>query len=143
MKFSFASRKLDSFCSPLPCKFKQWTCLNLIFEQFIVNFRDINIKMWMLAANSIYWSDNMDVQTSLTPSWFQRPSSTVRSKHKLYLHIIVWIVFLFCHMFQIKRLSLACSVLYLHRKSNTNVLMYVNLFFIKRIQASIIDSGKQ
>jgi len=45
-------------------------------------------------------------------------------------------------MFQIKRLISACSVLYLHRKSNTIVLMYVNLFFIKRSKASIIDSMK-
>jgi len=29
-----------------------------------------------------------------------------------------------------------------HRKSNTIVLMYVNLFFIKRIKASTIDSMK-
>jgi len=42
-------------------------------------------------------------------------------------------------MFQIKRLKSACSVLYLLRKSTTIVLMYVNLFFIKRIKASIID----
>ena len=61
--------------------------------------------------------------------------STIRSKHNIYLHISVWIVFLFTQVFQIKRLSSACSVLYLHRKSNTNVLMYVNLFFIKRIKA--------
>jgi len=45
-------------------------------------------------------------------------------------------------MFQIKRLHSACSVLYLHRKSNKIVLMFVNLFFIKRIKASIIDSKK-
>jgi len=45
-------------------------------------------------------------------------------------------------MFQIKRLNSACSVLYLHRKSNTIALMYVNLFIIKRIKASIIDSMK-
>ena len=36
-----------------------------------------------------------------------------------------YIVFQFCHMFQIKRLNSACLVLYLHRKSNTTVLMYV------------------
>jgi len=70
------------------------------------------------------------------------PNPTIQSKHKNYLHIIVCIVFLFCHMFQIKRLRSACSVLYLQRKSNTIVLMYVNLFFIKRIKASIIDSRK-
>jgi len=45
-------------------------------------------------------------------------------------------------MFQIKRLNSAFSVLYVHRKSNTFLLMYVNLFFIKRIKASIIDSRK-
>jgi len=31
----------------------------------------------------------------------------------------------------------ACSVLYLHRESNTIVLMYVDLFFIKIAIASI------
>jgi len=41
--------------------------------------------------------------------------STIRSKHTIYLHVIVLIVFLFCHMFQIKRLNSACSVLYLTR----------------------------
>jgi len=45
-------------------------------------------------------------------------------------------------MFQIKRLSLACSVLYLNRKTNTIFLMYVNLIFFKRIKALIIDSRK-
>jgi len=45
-------------------------------------------------------------------------------------------------MFQIKRLNSTCSVLYVHRKSNTIGLMYVNLFFFKRIKASIIDSRK-
>jgi len=42
-------------------------------------------------------------------------------------------------MIQIKSLNSACSVLYLDRKSNTIVLMYVNLFLIYRIKASIID----
>jgi len=43
-------------------------------------------------------------------------------------------------MFQMKRLKSACSVLYLHRKSNTIVLIHVNLFSIKRIKASTFDS---
>ena len=58
--------------------------------------------------------------------------STIRSKHKYYLQIIIWIVFLF----QIKRLNLACLVLYLHRKSNSIVLMFVT----KRIKASIKEN---
>ena len=129
MKFSFAWRKLNSFFT--------LTMLNLnngLFEQSIVNLRDIKIKIWIGAANSIEHGCTDWPDSKLVPK-----PSTIRSKHKIYLHIIVWIVFLFCHMFQIKRLS---SVLYLHRKSNTIVLMYVNLFFIKRIKASIIDSRK-
>jgi len=45
-------------------------------------------------------------------------------------------------MFQIKRLRSACSILYLHKKGNTIVLMYANLFFLKRVKTSIIDSRK-
>jgi len=80
-------------------------------------------------------------QYSQTARMVPKPSN-IRSKHKIYLNIIVRIVFLFCHMFQIKRLNLACSVLYLHRNRNKIVLMYVRLFFIKRIKTSIIDAWK-
>ena len=34
-------------------KLKKWTCLDLIFEQSIVNFRDKKIKILIWAANSI------------------------------------------------------------------------------------------
>jgi len=38
---------------PYHVNIKQWTCLNLIFEQSIANFRDINIKIWFGAAKNI------------------------------------------------------------------------------------------
>ena len=88
------------------------------------------------------WSDSTGVHAGWTDSKLVTKPSTIWSKHNIYLHMIIWIVFVFCHMFQIKRLSSACSVLYLHRNSNTIVLMYVNLFFLHIIKASIIDSRK-
>jgi len=47
VKFSFAGWKLYYFFHPYYVKFKQWTCLNLIFEQSIVSFRDINTIILM------------------------------------------------------------------------------------------------
>ena len=100
------------------CKFKGYQDQNM-------NFRSQQYRAW---------SDTTDVQASLTQNWCQRPLLfRVNTK---FIFTMVWIVFLFCPMFQLKRLNSACSVLYLHRKSNTIVLMYVNLFFIKRINAS-------
>ena len=74
----------------------------------------------------------------VTPNWCQSP--LLFGANAQFILINFLIVFMFCHMFQIKRLNSACSVVYLHRECNTIVLMHVNLFFIKIIKASIIDS---
>ena len=51
VKFTFAGPIF--FLHPYHVNFKQWTCLNLIFKQSIVNFTDIKIEIWIGAANSI------------------------------------------------------------------------------------------
>jgi len=46
-------------------------------------------------------------------------------------------------MFQIKQLNSACSVLYyISIEKKHNCLLYVNLFFINRTNASVLDSRK-
>ena len=69
VKYSFAGRKLHYMFHPYHVKFKHWTCLNLIFEQSIVYFRDIKIKIWIWAANSIdgcaAWPDSKLVPSPL------------------------------------------------------------------------------
>jgi len=55
----------------------EWTCLNLILIQSIVNFRDIKIKILlnMNLSSQQYraWSDSTDVQAGMTPNWCQSP----------------------------------------------------------------------
>jgi len=67
------------------------------------NFQTIHCKLWghqeqnMNRSSQQYRaSDSTGVQAGLTPNSCQ----ISRSKPQNYLHIIVWIVFLFCHMFQ-------------------------------------------
>ena len=123
----FCWAEITLFFHPYHVKFKQWICLNLIFEQSIVNGRDVKIKIWIGATNSIEPGQTAQV---CRLAWLKSGAKALRvNPNKIYLHIIVWIVFLFCHMFQIKRLSSACSEWYLHRKSNT--------IFIQKAQHSL------
>ena len=114
VKCFFCWAEITLFFHPYHVKFKQWICLNLIFEQSIVNGRDVKIKIWIGATNSIEPGQTAQV---CRLAWLKSGAKALRvNPNKIYLHIIVWIVFLFCHMFQIKRLSSACSVLYLQGK---------------------------
>jgi len=73
------------------------------------NFRAIHCKFYgyqnqnMNRSSQQYrsWSDCAVVQACLTQNGCQNRS--IRSKH-IYLHIFVWVVFLFCHMFYIKKI---------------------------------------
>jgi len=55
----------------------EWTCLNLILIQSIVNFRDIKIKILLIMNWSSQQyralSDSTGVQAGPTPNWCQSP----------------------------------------------------------------------
>ena len=114
------------------------TFLNFIFKQFIVNTK---IRLWIWAVNSIEPGQTTrkcrlaSLQTGVKALYYSELTQHL-SSHKCMNCISV------LPPFQIKRLNSACSVSYLHRKSNSIVLMYVNLFFIKSTKASIFDSRK-